>query len=127
MADLKIDPDELEGAISEILEEYGDAVFKATEEGLTNAEKILIKNLKEASPEGITKQFKKHWKGKGKKYKLRRYVGNTKMVKGKKGKIPLANILEYSDKHGKPFIRQTFAKSIRQMAKAIVDEVKKGS
>jgi hypothetical protein len=127
MSSVNVKPEDLEEAISELLEEYGDVVFNATEEGLTKAEKILIKNLKAASPVGKTRQFKKNWKGKGKRYKLRRYVGNTTMVKGKKGDIPLSNILEYSEKCGRPFIRRTFARSINPMAKAIIDEVKKGS
>ncbi|QRN86034.1 hypothetical protein JR334_02025 [Clostridia bacterium] len=126
MASIKVTPDTLEAAIAEALEQYGDAVFHATEAGLTAAEKILIQNLKADSPEGVTKSFKKGWKGKGKKYKLKRYVGNTVMVPGKKGSIPLSNILEYAE-NGHPFIRKTFERSIDQMVNAIIDEVKKGT
>ena len=122
----KVDIDNLEVAIVDILREYGDVVYQATEEGLTTAEKVLIKNLKAASPEGPSKKYKKAWKSKGKKYKLRRYVGNTKTVQGKSGEIPLSNILEYSSKsphQGK--IKRTYEGSINEMAAAVVAEIKK--
>jgi len=118
-------PEMLEDAISDILEEYGDVVYNMTEEGLTKAEKVLIKNLKVASPKK-TGKFAKNWKGKGKKYKLRRFVGNTTVVPGKSGDIALANIFEYSTTRGKPFIKATFEKSVPEMAQVIVDEIKKG-
>lgn len=122
---LEITPDTLDSAIADILEEYGDVVYEATEEGLTAAEKVLINNLKVASPKK-TGQFAKKWKGKGKKYKLRRYVGNTTMVKSGGKEIPLANILEYSTEHGKPFIKHTYDSSVDEMARAAMDEIKKG-
>jgi hypothetical protein len=122
----KIDVNNLDVAVAELLEEYGDVVYQATEEGLNEAEKVLIKNLKAASPKGKTKDYRKSWKSKGKKYKLRRYVGNTKMVQGKSGEIPLSNILEYSSKsphQGK--IKRTYEQSISEMAAAVVAEIKK--
>ena len=122
----KIDVNNLEVAITDILREYGDVVYQATEEGLTAAEKVLIKNLKAASPEGPSKKYKKAWKGKGKKYKLRRYVGNTKMVPGKSGEIPLSNILEYAEKSPhQGLIKRIYESSIDQMAAAVVAEIKK--
>ena len=123
----KIDVNNLEAAIADILREYGDVVYKATEEGLTAAEKVLINNLKASSPKSPGGgKYAKSWKGKGKKYKLRRYVGNTKTVKNKSGEIPLSNILEYSAKsphQGK--IKRTYESSINQMAAAVVAEIKK--
>lgn len=123
---MKVDVNNLEVAIADILREYGDVVYQATEEGLTAAEKVLIKNLKAASPEGPSKKYKKSWKSKGKKYKLKRYVGNTKTVQGKSGEIPLSNILEYASKsphQGK--IKRTYEESINEMAAAVVAEIKK--
>lgn len=123
----KVDINNLDEAIAYILREYGDVVYQATEEGLTAAEKVLINNLKASSPESPGGgRYAKSWKGKGKKYKLRRYVGNTKMVPGKSGEIPLSNILEYSSKsphQGK--IKQTYEESINEMAAAMVAEIKK--
>ena len=122
-----IDINNLDVAVAELLEEYGDVVYQATEAGLTAAEKVLIRNLKAASPEGPSKEYKKAWKSKGKKYKLKRYVGNTKTVKGKSSDtIPLSNILEYGSKskhQGK--IKRTYEESINEMAAAVVAEIKK--
>lgn len=121
----KVDVNNLEVAIADILREYGDVVYQATEEGLTAAEKVLINNLKANSPKDKG-EYAKSWKGKGKKYKLRRYVGNTKTVQGKSGEIPLSNILEYSSKsphQGK--IKRTYEESINEMAAAMVAEIKK--
>ena len=121
----KIDIDNLEVSIAKILSEYGDVVYQATEEGLTAAESVLIKNLKSASPKK-TGDFSKSWKSKGKKYKLKRYVGNTKMVASGKDKIPLSNILEYSSKSvHQGLIKKTYEGSIKEMAAAVVAEIKK--
>lgn len=129
-----IDIGDLEDAISELMEEYADEIYQLTEEGLDEAESILIKNLKAASPGSPPHKvnFAKNWKSKGRKYKMLRYVGNTTMVEGKgkldgkSEKIPLANILEYSTNHGSPFIKKTFESSIPEMAAAVVNQIKKG-
>lgn len=121
-----ITPEQLSDAISEILEGYGDVVYTVTEEGLDKAEKFLIDNLKTASPKR-TGKFAKNWKGKGRKYKLRRYVGNsTTVMSDKSGEIALANIFEYSTTRGRPFIKETFESSVPAMAQAVVNEIKKG-
>lgn len=121
----KVDVNNLEVAIADILREYGDVIYKATEEGLTAAEKVLIKNLKADSPKDKG-EYAKSWKGKGKKYKLRRYVGNTKTVKNKSGEIPLSNILEYATKSPhQGLIKRIYESSIDQMAAAVVAEIKK--
>lgn len=123
-----IQTSELEDAIAEIMEEYGDEIYQLTEEGLDVAESILIKNLKAASPGSPPHKvnFAKNWKSKGKKYKMLRYVGNSTMVQGPDGEIPLANILEYSTNHGSPFIKKTFESSVDEMAAAVVNQIKKG-
>lgn len=121
----KIDIDNLEVSINDLLSEYGDMVYHGTEKGLDAAEKVLINNLKSASPVGKTGKFAKSWKSKGKKYKLKRYVGNTKMVEGRSGKIPLSNILEYSTTRGKPFIKRTYENSINAMTAAVIAAIKK--
>ena len=121
---MKIDIDDLAVSIEELLDDYSDEIYFATEEGLEKAEKVLINNLKAASPKD-SGDFAKSWKGKGKKYKLRRYVGNTKMVDGKKGPIPLSNILEYSTVRGKPFIKSTYEKSMPEMRDAIIKSIER--
>lgn len=126
---ISIGVENLEGAVAEMLKEYGDVVYVATEEGLDAATKVLVKNLKAATPKR-TGKFAKGWKSRGKKYKLRRYVGNTTTVEGKgKGgrreEIALANIFEYSTTRGRPFIKRTYENSIDEMARAVVAEIKK--
>ena len=125
--DIKVDTNSLQEKISEILTDYNNLIFKkVNEEGLTAAENILIQAEKDASPSN-TGEYKKSWKGKGKKYKLHRYVGNTKMVKGKEGDIPLSNILEYSsNSHYQGLIKQTYNNNIDTMAQAVVDKIREG-
>lgn len=121
----KVGINNLENAIGDILKEYGDVVFKATESGLTAGEKVLIANLKASSPSD-SGGYKKAWKSKGKKYKLKRFVGNTKKVKGNKEEIPLSNILEYSTKSKhQGLVKRTYEGSINGIAQAIVDEINK--
>ena len=120
-----INIDNLDNASSDILKDYGDVVFTATEKGLNSGQKILINNLKSSSPK-LSGQYKKSWKGKSKRYKLKRYVGNTKLVKGKSGDIPLSNILEYgSDSEHKGLIKKTYNQSINGIAQAMIAEIKK--
>lgn len=131
--DIKIKPESLQDTITEILREYGDVVFEATNEALGAAEKVLIKNLRALSPsvknppKGYEKKnYAKGWKGKGKKYKMARYVGNNVTVQGKSGEIPLSNILEYSSKSPhQGLIKKTHESSINEMAAAVVAELKK--
>lgn len=131
---ISIDVSELDKAISKLMEEYGDQVYKVSNEALGAGEKILINNLKAASPEiknppdgYVKKRFKNNWKGTGKKYKLKRFVGNTTAVKSKKSdEIPLSNVLEYSTVRGKPFIKKTYESSVNAIANAIINEIKKG-
>lgn len=121
-----ISVNDLQEAIMEKLREYGDVIYQATEEGLNAAENTLIEVLSEASPKD-TGKFAQKWRGKGKKYKLRRYVGNTTTVKGAKSDtIPLSNILEYSEKSPhQGFIKKTFDENINKIAAAVVAEIKK--
>ncbi len=127
MSSKRVDPYELAVSIGDILRDFEDDVYEATEEGLTRAEKILIANLKADSPAGTTKQYRKAWKSKGKKYKMRRYVGNTKTVQGKSGEIPLSNILEYGSKSPhKGRIKKVYEESLNQMVDAVKKEIEEG-
>lgn len=79
--DVKIKPSDLQGVVESILRDYGDKVYVATDEGLAAAEKVLIGNLKAAtpvvSPEKAPKGYKDKklrngWVSTGKKYRLMR-------------------------------------------------------
>ena len=124
---MKIRAEDLQAEIEKTLNEYKDLVYVVTEEGLSAAEKVLISNLKNDSPAGETKEYKKSWKGTGKKYKLLRFVGNTKTIKAKKrGEIPLSNVLEYSPKSKhRSRIKQTYNESIDQMTAAAISTIKR--
>lgn len=128
MAEVKITPDMLASEIGRILAEYGEEVFIMTEEGLDEAEKILLKNLKSGSPKGKTGNFAKSWKSTRRKYKLLRIIGNTKTVKTNKGKdIPLVNIFEYAkNAPNQPFIGKIYDDSADEMAEAVVKSLKRG-
>lgn len=122
-----VDVDNMAVVIEETLKEFGDLVYNATEKGLDAAQNVLIRNLEARSPEGPSKKFRKGWKSKGKKYKTRRYVGNTKTVPARGGEeVPLSNILEYSQKSPhRGLIKAIYYDSIEQMEAAIVAEIKK--
>jgi hypothetical protein len=133
--DVKIKPSDLQDTVEAMLREYGDKVYVATDEGLAAAEKVLIKNLKAATPvvdpakapKGYKdKKLKNGWRSTGKKYRLVRFVGNSVTVESNGRNVPLSNILEYSEKHGHPFIRKTFEDSAGEMAAAVVATIKKG-
>lgn len=132
--DVKIKPSDLQGAVESILRDYGDQVYVATDEGLAAAEKVLIESLKAATPvmdpakapKGYKdKKLRNGWVSTGKKYRLVRFVGNKVSVKYRGNDVPLSNILEYSEKHGHPFIKKTFEDSVNEMAAAVVAEIKK--
>lgn len=122
----KTSVDKLQGAVEAILKDYAESIYWYTESGLSAAEKILLKKMKANTPKK-TGSFRKGWKGTGRKYKMRRFVGNTTVVTGENGEtISLANIFEYSLNKGRPFIKRTFENSIDEMAAAIVAEISNG-
>ena len=109
---------------SAMLRQYGEHVLEAAEDGLDKAEGYILERLEEASPKG-TGGFSRAWEGSGRKYKLARFIRNSKMVPSKtSGEIPLSNILEYSKRHGKPFIRRTIKNSTAAACAAAVKEIK---
>lgn len=102
----------LENVSSELDKIFNDFIhtsFEKRQEALQAGAEVYIKALEEKAPKGKTGKFAKSFAVKT-KYKDRRYVGNTKTVKGGgKDSIPLSNILEY-DENGKHygFMRQTY-------------------
>lgn len=132
--DVKIKPSDLQSTVEAMLREHGDKVYVATGEGLAAAEKVLIENLKaatpvmnpEKAPKGYKdKKLRNGWRSTGKKYRLMRFVGNKVTVQYKGKDSPLTSILEYSEKHGHPFIKKTFDESVNAMAQAVVNTIKK--
>ena len=114
-----MDISKLAEAINEACADYENKIYKASNtKGLDAGAKVLIEALKNKSPVA-TGKFKKGWTQK-KKYKGRRYVGNS--VTTDDG-IPLSNILEYG-KDNKPFIKATFEENINNITAAYVNAVK---
>ena len=100
---------------------------ESLERGLDKAADRLVEGLRACSPVGKGKRGKRYrdcWSVK-RRYRGVRYVGNTKTVPDKKGnKIPLSNILEYSEgKKARPHIRETFDRVEEELADIIKNEV----
>jgi hypothetical protein len=121
--DIKIGANDLQATIEKMLREEGDLVYTATEDGLDAATDVLINNLKAKSPRD-TGDFQKGWKQK-KKYKLQRYVGNTKTVKFEGRDVPLSNIIEYGEKSPhRGEIERIHNDSVEEMANAAINAIK---
>jgi len=123
MSAKKIKTNEFELAFEEILKEYQSLLTGATEEGLDDAAEVFIQNASAMSPVR-TGEYSKSWAVYPKRYYLRRYVGNTKTVKGAKGSnIPLINILEYSTKRGNRHVQKIFNASVDGMINAVSQKI----
>ena len=96
--------------VDEILEEAGMQVVKLTDKAVDEAADLVKGRLENASPSGAGSGGHLASKWKIKKGAHKRIITNTKKVKGKGGtSVPLVNILEYSTKHGHPFVDSTIA------------------
>lgn len=122
-----ISVDKLLDALSDVLDEYKDLVTIATESGLDEAAQVFIKNAPAFSPKK-TGKYARNWRVKQtkKKYRLRRYVGNTTKVEDVEWEkqIPLINILEYSTIRAKPHVQKIFDASVEGMIDAIKRNLK---
>lgn len=123
MADTTISINDLAAAIQKELDDYGKAVITSSEEALDAGAKVIQDALKEASPRRRP-VFYKTWRVQ--KYKSERFIGATATVSGRSGEIPLTNILEFSTKHGHPFIQTTYERAIPAATQAYMNTLKKG-
>lgn len=114
--------DQLDDAIREIMEEYGDIIFKASDEGIDAAAKELARLEKTATPKD-SGEAARGWRVQAPRYKLVRFVGNSKTVQGADGEIALMNILEYSTTRSKPFIKKTFEANIDALARIVMGRI----
>lgn len=134
MSGQRIEIDDLAKKVREMLAEYGEEVYEAAESALDVGGKKLSEIMNRNSPSYASSgKYRKSWKVKTEKYTLKRYVGSTRMVrgnvnkKGRKGDIPLSNILEYAeDSPHKGLIKETVDRHIDDVATAIVEEIRKG-
>lgn len=117
------------GELKQALDEYGQDIRYASENGLNEASDMLVDKFSAASPDsGIAHEgkLKESWTY-DPKYHGVRYIGST--ATGSKNKygndIPLVNLLEFGSK-GKPFMRKTFDENKDEIIKIIVGEINNG-
>ena len=117
------------GELKQALDEYGQDIRYASENGLNEAADMLVDKFSAASPDsGIAHEgkLKESWTY-DPKYHGVRYIGST--ATGSKNKygndIPLVNLLEFGSK-GKPFMRKTFDENKDEIIKIIVGEINNG-
>lgn len=111
--------------VDEILEEAGMQVVKLTDKAVDEAADLVKAKLENASPSGAGSGGHLASKWKIKKGAHKRIITNTKKVRGKGGtSVPLVNILEYSTKHGHPFVASTIsgcANDVRRIFEENID------
>lgn len=140
MANIK--PDQLPEKLDDILSEFLHSSFDVRQEALQAGAEVFKDAVAAATPKD-TGEMAESWAIK-KKYKDRRYVGNTRVAKsvvhrkdtdtdGNKIKgearegVPLSNVLEYAEnsKH-KGFIRRCFDSTEPQIYAAIKNKLNNG-
>ncbi len=112
--------------LAEILGEYTEKVDKAIEEGADEAAAIFIKHAAAVSPVK-TGEYRNSWTTNESKGRYKRYVGNAKTVAGKKGAVPLINILEYSTVRGNPHVKKAVNESKSEILACYVKRLNKGA
>lgn len=109
--------------ILDIQKEVGDKLNVGLEKATDYLADRLIENtpvsVRETEHRGITKQS---WI-KQMKYRNVKYINNT--ATNKKG-YPIINVLEFSKKRGKPFVRKTLRENEDKIRSIIIAEVEKG-
>ena len=111
--------------VDEILNEAGMQVAKLTDKAVDEAADLVKGKLESASPSGAGSGGHLASKWKINKGTHKRIITNTKKVRGKGGTTgPLVNILEYSTKHGHPFVDSTIsdcANDVRRIFEENID------
>lgn len=113
-------------AINEAIEAYGKAALESVADSIEKGANLFMVEAKKVSPtdaeNGKSAHYRDCWAIAPTQYaKYKRYVGNTKKVKGKNGsQIPLINILEFSTTRGHPHVNN----AIRNSKDRIFDIVK---
>lgn len=134
----KYDVDQLPAALAEILDEFAHASFEARQNAVQAGAEVFKSTVESATPKD-TGEMAQSWVIQT-KYKNLRYVGNTRIAKGKvyrkkkgggKGEaregVPLSNVLEYGEKskhYG--FIRRAFDAAEPQIFAAIKKSIENG-
>ena len=110
--------------VDEILNEAGMQVAKLTDKAVDEAADLVKAKLENASPSGAGSGGHLAAKWKIKKGAHKRIITNTKKVKGKGGtSVPLVNILEYSTKHGHPFVDSTISRCANDVRRIFEENI----
>lgn len=111
--------------LADILGEYTEAIDKAIAAGADEAASIFIRHASACSPKGLTGEYKRSWTTNDSKGRYKRYVGNSKKVKGKNGsEIPLINILEYSTVRGNKHVKKAMEESKTDIFNCYLNKLK---
>lgn len=134
----KYDIDQLPDALEQIFTEFAHASYEARQNAVQAGAEVFKSAVESATPKD-TGEMAQSWVIQT-KYKNVRYVGNTRIAKGKvhrkkkgggKGEardgVPLSNVLEYgaNSKHY-GFIRRTFDAAEPQIFAAIKKSIENG-
>lgn len=133
-----IRPDQMSDALDKIFSDFIHSAFDQRQEALQAGAEVFRDAVAADTPTD-TGDMAKSWAIK-KKYKDRRYVGNTRVAKGvvhrktkddSKGEaregVPLSNVLEYAEKSPhKGFIRRCFDSTEPQIFAAIKSKLNNG-
>lgn len=122
MASVKTTIEGIEKNFDEIFSEFINSNFKLRQEAIQAGAEVLMREAEISAPKDTTEFASKFAV---KKYKDHRYVGNTKVVKGKNSDtIPLINILEYDEKTA--FFRKTYDACENEIFQAIKNKLNGG-
>lgn len=109
--------------MADYLKEIQGDMIEAREKGLTEAGEYLKKELELNTPTD-TGKLRDSWELTT-KYKGVRYINNTKTTLQHGQEVPALNIVEFSTKHGKPFVRKVFDSNEGKIKEIILNNINK--
>lgn len=109
--------------LNSYLKEIRQELVEEREAALNEASEYLQGEFEKNTPIDTSKT-KESWQRED-KYSGVRYIFNTATSKDKGGIVPRLNIIEFSTKHGKPFVRRTFDNSREKIEQIILKNLKK--
>lgn len=118
--------EQLPDALEQLLKDYLNSSFEVRQQALQEGAEVFKSAIERETPVD-TGEMARSWVIKT-KYRDRRYVGNTKVVQGGgKDRIPLSNILEYSQESPcQGFIRRCFDNTEAKIYQTIKNKLKNG-
>ena len=112
--------------LADMLGDYTEQIDNAIAAGADEAAQLFINHASAVSPKD-TGEYRNCWTTNDSKGRYKRYVGNAKTVKGKKGNIPLINILEYSTVRGHKHVKQAVEESKSDIMSCYINKLNEGA